>query len=69
MVNVKTEKKGRKMLGKQTKHASKTRTLICTGLIDLMQEHNFDDITVLDICEKALITRATFYKYYEDIQT
>ncbi len=56
----------RSMSEKQTKHATKTRMSICNGFVELMQQKCFDDITILDVCEKALITRATFYKYYED---
>lgn len=59
-------KKKPEMFSKETKHAKRTRSLINHGFIELMQEKNFNDITVFDVCEKAMITRATFYKYYED---
>lgn len=34
------------------------------ALIDLLQEKNFDYITVKDICTKAKVSRSTFYLHY-----
>ena len=31
-----------------------------------MAEHEFESITVTDICERAMVHRTTFYKHYED---
>jgi len=50
----------------ESKKCARTRRDISNSLLDLMLEKDFQDISVTDICEKALITRATFYKYYED---
>lgn len=36
------------------------------ALLSLMNEKNFDDITVGELCEKAMIRRATFYKHFGD---
>ena len=66
MEKQKTVKKVPMMLEKETKHAIRTRNLIERSVLELMGDRPFDDVTVLDICDKALITRATFYKYYED---
>jgi len=49
-----------------SKQVIRTRRDITNSLLELMLEKNFDDISVVDICEKALVTRATFYKYFED---
>ena len=32
----------------------------------LLQEKHFEDITVNELCEKACIRRATFYKHFDD---
>lgn len=42
----------------------KTHKAIRTAFIDLLTEQNYDDITIQDILDKALVNRATFYKYY-----
>src|SRR5690606_35602965 len=31
-----------------------------------MAEHEFESITVTNICERAMVHRTTFYKHYED---
>ena len=51
---------------KENKQSQRTRNLIEQALIKLVLENDFESISVTDICNKALITRATFYKYYED---
>ncbi|MBD5429934.1 TetR/AcrR family transcriptional regulator [Lactobacillus sp.] len=33
---------------------------------ELLSERKFEDITINDICEKALVTRSTFYRYFTD---
>lgn len=46
--------------------SNRTRKDIREALIKLLIKKDFDDISIIEICETALITRATFYKYYED---
>ncbi|MDO5559670.1 MAG: TetR/AcrR family transcriptional regulator [Oscillospiraceae bacterium] len=41
-----------------------SKKMLKLALIDLMQEKNIEKITVYSICEKAMINRTTFYKYY-----
>ena len=36
------------------------------ALMDLLYEKSFDDITVGELCDKAMIRRATFYKHFGD---
>ncbi len=36
------------------------------ALMELLSEKSFDDITVLEICERASVHRATFYKHFVD---
>lgn len=42
----------------------KTQKAIREAFIDLLVVKDYDDITIQDILQKALINRATFYKYY-----
>ena len=42
----------------------KTKNLISLGLYSLMLRHNYDEISVKDICEKAGVSRMSFYRYY-----
>lgn len=41
-----------------------TRECICTALIFMMAEKEFDKITVTDIVNKSGVSRATFYRNY-----
>ena len=43
-----------------------TYKLLSESLLDLLSENKFEDISVTDICEKAMIHRTTFYKHFED---
>ena len=43
---------------------------MCTALIELMKEHDYDSITITQITEKAGVSRMTYYRNYvskEDI--
>ncbi|GHO42428.1 TetR/AcrR family transcriptional regulator [Ktedonospora formicarum] len=44
----------------------RTRTLLRTALIDLLKERGFDALTVGEIAERAMVSRAGFYRYYQD---
>lgn len=44
----------------------RTRKLLCMALMDLMQTQSFEKLTVNDICEKAMVHRATFYNHFND---
>lgn len=44
----------------------KTKKLLEDALELLLEEKHFEDIKVIDICEKANIHRSTFYTYYND---
>lgn len=44
----------------------RTRALLCKALMELLEEMPFEKITVQDICNKALVHRATFYNHFED---
>ncbi|MDU8924447.1 TetR/AcrR family transcriptional regulator [Pasteurellaceae bacterium LIM206] len=42
----------------------KTHKVIRQALVDLLNEKGFDEISVQDILNKALVNRTTFYRYY-----
>jgi len=44
----------------------RTRKLLWEALLAEMSERVFEEITVTDICERAMVHRTTFYKHYED---
>ena len=44
----------------------KTYQLLFDALRELLREKSFEDLSVLEICEKAGIHRATFYKHFVD---
>lgn len=44
----------------------RTKVLIKNTFMDLLREKPFSSITINHICEKAMIHRSTFYRYYDD---
>ena len=38
------------------------------GLLELMQEEKFEDITVTDLCRHLELSRRSFYRYFNDIE-
>jgi AcrR family transcriptional regulator len=44
----------------------RTRKLLWDALMAEMSARAFEEITVSDICERAMVHRTTFYKHYED---
>lgn len=44
----------------------KTYVCLMNALLELMKEKNFEEITVNELCDKALIGRGTFYKHFTD---
>lgn len=49
-----------------TRKTNLTKRQLKQSLIYLLNKKNFEKITVNDIVDNALITRSTFYRYYED---
>ncbi|WP_225422759.1 TetR/AcrR family transcriptional regulator [Lactiplantibacillus garii] len=45
-----------------------TKRLIQDSLIELLQQHELDEITVTAVCKAADINRGTFYAHYEDVK-
>ena len=47
----------------------RTRKLLCNAMLELLETKSFDEISVVEICDKAMVHRATFYKHFEDKYT
>ncbi len=45
---------------------ARTHNQLINGLIVLLREKSFDDVTVMEICEASGVHRATFYKHFND---
>lgn len=46
--------------------AKRTRTLVRSAAIELCSQKGFDSLTVAELVDRAMISRATFYRYYRD---
>jgi len=44
----------------------RTYSQLINGLIILLKEKNFDNVSVMEICEASGVHRATFYKHFND---
>ncbi len=44
----------------------KTNSQLISGFLELLKEKSFDNISVSEICNKAGVHRATFYKHFND---
>ncbi len=51
------------------RRAKRSRRLLKEGLLELMKEKCFKDISARDITERADLNRGTFYLHYPDTQT
>jgi AcrR family transcriptional regulator len=51
---------------KEDLRVRKTKKALSDAFISLLQEKRFEEITINELCEKAEIRRATFYKHYTD---
>ena len=45
---------------------NKTNILLCKSLFELLEEKDFDDIKINEICDNALVHKTTFYNHFED---
>ena len=43
-----------------------TYSFLTTALFELLKTQSFSEISVTDICQKAMVHRTTFYKHFED---
>ena len=44
----------------------RTHKLLCDAMLELLEQTSYDNISVVDICDKAMVHRATFYKHFAD---
>jgi AcrR family transcriptional regulator len=44
----------------------RTQKLLRDALVELIEERGFDPLTVKEITKRAMVSRATFYRYYQD---
>ena len=44
----------------------KTRALLLKALAELMEERPFSELSVVDICSRAMVHRTTFYAHFND---
>ena len=52
--------------GKSDLRIIKTRKALYTAFTMLLGEKSFEDITVNELCENAMVRRATCYKHFAD---
>lgn len=45
---------------------TKTYHLLAQAFSELLEEKSFEDITVKELCDRAMIRRTTFYKHFSD---
>ncbi len=55
-----------KLEGNEDLRVRRTRKLLQTALMELTIQKGFDAVSVKDICEQAMVNRATFYRHYLD---
>lgn len=44
----------------------KTQMALTNALLEILNEKRFDELTVNELCERAMVRRATFYKHFAD---
>lgn len=57
------------MSGNETKRdfrVERTYKLLTNALMELMAEKHFEEITVRELCDRAMVRRATFYTHFGD---
>ena len=51
---------------KEDLRIKKTKKALRESLVELIKEKHLEKISVMEICEKALVNRVTFYSHYKD---
>ena len=44
----------------------RTKKHLMNALVELMEERPFAELSVVDICERAMVHRTTFYAHFTD---
>ena len=55
-----------KVVKKEDLRIKRTHKLLRDAMFSLLETNSFDEISVVDICEKAMVHRATFYTHFKD---
>ncbi|WP_390620330.1 TetR/AcrR family transcriptional regulator [Xiamenia xianingshaonis] len=50
----------------QDRRIARSKRALRGALVQLMEERGFDNLSVNDLCERADLTRATFYNHFHD---
>lgn len=51
---------------KEDARIKKTRDKLYTAYLSLLSEKTYEDISISDVCDRATVRRATFYKHFPD---
>lgn len=51
---------------RQSLRQRRTQTLLRDALVELIEEHGFDTLTVGELTTRAMVSRAAFYRHYQD---
>lgn len=51
---------------KEDLRVKRTHKLLSQALLSLIEHHSFNSISVKEICEEAMVHRATFYTHFND---
>ena len=51
----------------QAERVGDTRQSICDAVVGLLEEFDYDDITVRQVTETAGVSRTTFYRYFDSV--
>lgn len=54
------------MLPREDLRVRRTKKQLSVALVALMEEQPFSEISVVDICDHAMVHRTTFYTHFED---
>ena len=54
------------MSNKEDLRVRRTKKALFTALMEMVEQKTIDEITLNELCDKAGIRRATFYKHYSD---
>lgn len=52
--------------GKEDMRQRRSKQHLTDALLQLMEERPYGEITVVDICQRAMVHRTTFYAHFED---
>ena len=66
LVSQNAHKKETFMAYKEDLRIVRTRKLLSNTLLSMMEEDSIEKISVIDLCAKAMVNRATFYAHFED---